>query len=95
MTPAPTPASGGDRVDYLARPFAQWAELGGGADDDTQFVQGLYLSVLGRTGDHGGVENYVKELGEGRTRRELLKVFCASPERLDLVSALHDLPMEA
>ena len=92
--PAPVPPTSGDRVEYLVRPFVRWGDLGGGADDDTQFVQSLYRLILGRTGDEAGVRNYVTELEEGRSRRDLLKVFCGSRERLALVSALHDLPIE-
>ena len=90
--PAPVPSCAPDRIDYLVRPFARWQDLDKDVPDDTRFVHGLYLSLLGRVGDPGGVGTYVGELRRGRTRRHLLKVFVGSDERLDLVSTLHALP---
>lgn len=91
-TPAPMAGAAPDRLDYLVRPFVQWRSIGNSAADDTQFVLGLYRSMLGRAGDPGGVETYVGELARGRTRSYLLRLFVASAERLALVSAVHALP---
>ena len=96
LTPTAVPSSTDGGVDHLARPFTDWRDLAGddGDGDDTQFVHKLYLTILGRPGDPDGVRNHLADLADRRPRHEIIKVFCSSRERLELVSALHDLPTE-
>ena len=92
LTPAEIRSAADGGIGYLARPFADWRDLAGDEGDDTQFVHKLYKEVLGRSGDLDGVRNHLADLAGHRSRRDILKVFCSSRERLELVSALQDLP---
>lgn len=74
---------GGDSLDAIANYFAASPEFAQayGALDNTQFVTRVYLNVLGRAPDAGGLAYWTGELASGaRTRGQVMTGFSESPE---------------
>jgi Ca2+-binding RTX toxin-like protein len=61
-----------------------------GSLDDTQFVQQLYLNVLNRPADPGGLASHLNELASGQTRGEVVTHFSESAEFIQNNEALFE-----
>lgn len=73
----------GETLDAIANYFAASPEFAQtyGALDNTQFVTRVYLNVLGRTPDAGGLAYWTGELASGaRSRGQVVTGFSESPE---------------
>lgn len=70
---------------FLAAP--EFAQKYGAAPSDQAYVTALYLNVLGRAPDQGGLDYWVGNLGHGEARDQLLVDFAQSPENANLVAA--------
>ena len=62
------------------RGFIDSTEGQGKNYNNTQFVQKLYLMVMGRQGDSGGINTFVSQLNGGTTRLSVLTQLLDSPE---------------
>ena len=52
---------------------------------DSEFVQNLYQTILGRTGDEGGIKDHLAALKQGVTRQALADSFLESQEHAEKV----------
>ena len=77
------------RLRVVADLFIRWSESVSLEGDGEDFIKGAYLAVLGRPSDPEGLRSYVAELEKGAERRDLLKAFYMSAERLQSVAELH------
>jgi hypothetical protein len=59
-----------------------------GALNNTQFIDQLYRFALNRSGDPGGVQNWVNHLNNGMGRAEVLNYFSESAEHVALTAQL-------
>jgi hypothetical protein len=53
--------------------------------DPTQFVQNLYLDVLGRQGEDAGISAWASRLSSGLSRAAVVAEFVGSPEAVDQI----------
>lgn len=80
---------GGESLDAIANYFAASPEFAQayGALDNTQFVARVYLNVLGRAPDPGGLSYWTSELASGRrSRGQVMTGFSESPEYRAVIS---------
>lgn len=75
---------GGQPIDVIGEQFLasdEWAARFGASPTNTQLVDALYLNVLGRPGDQGGIDYWVGQLQQQSIARVLV-AFADSPENL-------------
>jgi subtilisin family serine protease len=73
-------ASGSSDADVLAAMLSSDARYNGLGGNDAAFISSLYLGVLGRAPDPGGVGYHVTEMAYGVARSDEVRRFLASPE---------------
>jgi hypothetical protein len=83
---------GGTSIGEIANAFINSAEFTAtygaiGSLTNTQYVERLYLNVLNRTADSGGLSYWVNELVNGMTRANLLVTFSESTEHVNLMAS--------
>ncbi len=82
---------GGTSIGEIANAFINSAEFTAtygaiGSLTNTQYVQQLYLNVLNRAAESGGLSYWVNELANGMTRSNLLVTFSESTEHMNLMA---------
>ncbi len=80
-------ANQGARLGDIARDLAGSPEFleRFGELDDLAFVEQMYLNVLGRPGEQGGIDFFTGVLADGATRGEVLRDFVRSEENVVII----------
>ncbi len=75
--------AGIDKLDFLADQFLaadEYQFLFGASPSNHDYIDAMYINVLGRTPDHEGYAYWVESMEQGTGRDEILIAFSESPE---------------